>query len=84
MRRYRMKDARIAGGIAKRGGLAKKAIELIEDFDGSYKGAMELAGKLSVIADMATFDSYWEEQVIRGSAKTTYWLQAILEEGEAK
>lgn len=45
---------------------------------------MELAGKLSVIADMATFDSYWEEQVIRGSAKTTYWLQAILEEGEAK
>tara|TARA_Y100001973_G_scaffold106582_1_gene185487 strand:- start:1838 stop:2077 length:240 start_codon:yes stop_codon:yes gene_type:complete len=79
-----MKDARIAGGIAKRGGLAKKSIELIEGFDGSYKGAMRLAGELSVIADMATFDAYWEEQVIRGSIKTEDWLKSILDDGELK
>lgn len=82
MRRYRMKDARVAGCIAGRAGLSKQAIELIEAFDGSYKGAIQLAGALSVIADMATFDSYWEEQALKGSDKASNWMELILESGE--
>jgi len=42
------------------------AQDFIDSYDGSYKGAMKLAGQLSVIAKMATCDDYWEEQVDKG------------------
>ena len=49
-----------------REGLSKLVIESVEGFDGSYKGAMKLAGELSVIAKMATFDGYWDEKTTLG------------------
>lgn len=52
-----------------REGVSKMALEFVNECDGSYKGVMELAGKLSVIAKMATFDEYWGEQVGRGEQK---------------
>lgn len=33
-----------------RAGLSQRVIDLVGEFDGSYKGAMELAGRLRVIA----------------------------------
>ena len=54
-----------------REGVSIEAVNAVKDFDGSYKGVMELAGKLAVIADMSTFDEYWEEQVNRGVQKMT-------------
>ena len=49
-----------------REGLSQLVIEAVEEFDDSYKGAMRLAGELSVIAKMATFDSYWDEKTNLG------------------
>ena len=67
---YKIQELRKLASRSKVGrpGVAEEAIKAISDFDGSYKGAMELAGKLVVIADMSTFDDYWEEQVNRGIA----------------
>lgn len=52
-----------------RKGVAEEAIKAMHDCGGSYKEIMELAGKLSAIAKMSTFDEYWQEQVNRGIYK---------------
>ena len=67
----------IASGVdVGRKGLSVEAINAVNDFDGSYKGVMELSGKLSVIAEMSTFDDYWQEQVQRGIDKMEgRWLE---------
>ncbi len=62
----KIKDLRVYGNKVGRKGLALAAQDAIADYDGSYKGAMELCGKLSVLAKAATFDDYWHEQVDRG------------------
>lgn len=49
-----------------REGLAKRVIELVEAFDGSYKGAIILAGRLRAIAVACRFDDYWEEKAVEG------------------
>ncbi len=48
-----------AGGILGREGMSKAVIEAVADFDGSYKGAMVLAGRLKAVAQAAKADSYW-------------------------
>ena len=68
---YKIKKLRKLADKIGREGVAKEALTAVEDFDGSYKGVMELAGKLAVIADMSTFDDYWQEQVNRGLNKMT-------------
>lgn len=75
-----MKIAKLreAGSILYRDGLAEMATHEVSQFDGSYKGAMELCGKLSVIAKMATFDEYWEEQVSRGIRKQEFEVEKVL------
>ncbi|HHZ71437.1 MAG TPA: hypothetical protein EYN54_14435 [Methylococcaceae bacterium] len=59
-------ELRLVGDKIGREGMALMAREFIEQSEGSYKDIMELCGKLSVIAKMATCDDYWEEQVSRG------------------
>jgi len=59
-------ELRLVGEKIGREGMALMAREFIEQSEGSYKDIMELCGKLSVIAKMATCDDYWEEQVSRG------------------
>ena len=54
-----------------------EAIKAIEDFDGSCKSAMELAGKLTLIADASTFDEYWQEQVQRGISKMEFRFELL-------
>lgn len=55
-----------AGAILGREGLSKAAIEAVADFDGSYKGAMVLAGRLKAVAQAAKADGYWSEKVDDG------------------
>ena len=49
-----------------RDGMSEAAIKAVEDFDGSYKGAMELAGKMKAIAQATHSDDYWLEKMNRG------------------
>jgi hypothetical protein len=72
-------ELRKCGAIINRQGMSQMAIDAIEDFDGSYKGVMELCGKLSVIAKMASCDNYWSEQVSRGVRKQEFKVEEILE-----
>jgi len=68
---YKIAKLRKLANHIGRKGVSEEAVKAVNDFDGSYKGVMELAGKLAVIADMSTFDEYWEEQVNRGIQKQT-------------
>ena len=63
------KELRAAGGRLGRDGLSKRVIKLVDDYaelDGSYKGAMILAGRLKAIAQAAKYDEYWDEKVSIG------------------
>lgn len=48
-----------AGAVLGREGMSKAVIEAVADFDGSYKGAVVLAGRLKAVAQAAKADSYW-------------------------
>lgn len=73
-------ELRKAGGILYRDGMAEMAMHEVSQFDGSYKGVMELCGKLSVIAKMATCDDYWNEQVLRGIQKQEFEAEKLINE----
>jgi hypothetical protein len=60
------KQLRAHGEKVGRDGMSQLAIEAIGEFDGSYKGAMILAGRMKAIAQMASVDDYWSEQVQKG------------------
>ena len=77
----KIKDLREIGEKLGREGLSIAAIDLINNFDGSYKGAIQLCGQLSVLAKACTFDDYWSEQVDRGIYKAENSLRQI---GDAK
>ena len=62
-------ELRNYGKSLGRQGLSLEAQKAVNEYDGSYKGVMELCGKLSLIARAATFDDYWYEQVQRGEKK---------------
>jgi hypothetical protein len=66
---YKIAKIRELGEQLGREGVSKEVIKAIEGWDGSYKGAMELCGKLVLWADVSTFDCYWQEQVERGLSK---------------
>lgn len=75
------------GKSVGREGMSEAAIKAVEEFDGSYKGAMELAGKMKAIAQASTSDDYWSEKVSRGYHQQL-WIagnhnQKILEQSQA-
>tara|TARA_R110000796_G_scaffold214800_1_gene330777 strand:- start:33655 stop:33915 length:261 start_codon:yes stop_codon:yes gene_type:complete len=75
---YKIAKIRELGNSIGREGVSLHVIAAIEGWDGSYKGAMELCGKLTLWADASTFDDYWQEQVQRGLEKeTNYALDLI-------
>ena len=63
------------GDKVGREGMALDAQKAISEYDGSYKGVMELCGKLSLIAKAATCDDYWHEQVKRGERKQEFEIE---------
>ena len=72
-----IKELRVVGDKIGRVGMARMAQEFVDTYDGSYKGVMELCGKLSIVAKMATCDSYWDEQVHRGIYKAEFIVEQI-------
>lgn len=60
------KDLRKEGARLGRAGMSQRVIEIIEEFDGSYIGAMILAGRMKAIAQAAKCDGYWDEKVNKG------------------
>ena len=71
------------GARLGRAGLSKRVVDLVAEFDGSYKGAMILAGRLRAIAQAAGFDSYWSEKVNRGYHDETFVLAKLDRPAEA-
>lgn len=57
---------RKVGSVLGREGMSKRVIELVKNFDGSYLGAIKLAGSLKAVAIMAESDSYWHEKMQEG------------------
>lgn len=58
--------AKAAGSRLGRKGMARAVIQAVAEFDGSYKGAMNLVGRLKAIAQAAKADRYWTEKVDDG------------------
>lgn len=58
------KQIRYAGEKLGREGLAKRAQEIMQAAmeDGSYKAAIDAAGRLAVIAAACDYDVYWKEK----------------------
>ena len=69
---YKIKKARELGNKLGRKGMSDEVEKAVNDFDGSPKGVMELAGKLVFWADVSTCDDYWQEQVERGLSKAVH------------
>lgn len=61
---------RAEGQRLGRAGLSQRVCDLVSEFDGSYVGAMILAGRLRAIATAAGYDDYWTEKVQNG-----YWSE---------
>lgn len=49
-----------------RHGMSELVVEMIDEFDGTNKGAMKLAGQLKAICHCADSDDYWKEKVGNG------------------
>jgi hypothetical protein len=75
----KVSELRKAGEKMGRSGLSQAAIDLINNFDGSYNGVIQLCGQLSVIAKACGFDEYWQEQVNRGVQKVENSLQDVID-----
>ena len=73
-------ELRKYGVKVNRKGMSETAIEAVNNFDGSYKGAMQLCGELSLIAKAATCDDYWLEQVQRGERKMEFKIEQKMNE----
>jgi len=73
------KKLRSDGERLGREGLSKRVIQLVDDYaeDGSYKGAMILAGRMKAIAQAAGFDDYWKEKVDIGYHKERDFLSVL-------
>ncbi|QDP65818.1 MAG: hypothetical protein Unbinned7865contig1001_17 [Prokaryotic dsDNA virus sp.] len=72
---FEWKDMRKWGSLVGREGMSQAAIKAVEEFDGSYKGAMELAGRMMAIAQAAKCDDYWSEKVVRGYSHQLWLAQ---------
>lgn len=68
------KELKAVGTTLGREGMSERVIKLVADFDGSYKGAMMLAGRLKAIAQAAKADGYWTEKVDDGYHKERQYL----------
>jgi hypothetical protein len=76
---YKIAKARKLGEKLGRAGVSFNVTKAIREFDGTHKGAMELCGKLTLWADVSTFDDYWQEQVQRGLSKEEAKAENLLE-----
>ena len=76
----KIKDKRKAGQLLGRGNISEHILEYAKDIvdDGSYKNAIEVAGKIKVLVEAASFDEYWDEKAKQGERKEKYYLEKII------
>jgi hypothetical protein len=62
-----------------RAGLAERVLQLVKEFaaDGSYKAAIELAGRMHAIAIACKYDDYWQEKAETGYRRELFDLRNI-------
>ena len=77
---YSIKKLRDVGDDLGRSGVSEQVGIAVNDCSGTPKDLMELCGKLLVIADMSTFDSYWQEQVQRGVSKQEHVIALLTDD----
>ena len=78
----KIKQKREAGYILGRAALAQKVINLgvmLASTKCSYKDAMKIAGKISVIAQAATFDEYWNEKTYIGITDEEFDFERVID-----
>jgi hypothetical protein len=68
------KELKKHGKRLGRAGLSQYIIKAVGEFDGSYKGAIELAGMLHAATIAARADDYWTEKSQRGYRKALHEL----------
>lgn len=76
---------RKAGEVLGRAGISAEIIKLckkVADSE-SYKVAIEAAGEIKVLAESATFDSYWHEKLNKGTTKREFDFDYMLKTIEA-
>lgn len=72
---FEFKDMQKWGKDVGREGMSQEAITAIEEFDGSYIGAMILVGRMKAIAQAAGCDGYWRERVEKGYYRQLFKAQ---------
>lgn len=68
----RLDQARILrkeGERLGRKGMSLYVIKAVSDFDGSFFGAIDLAGKLKALAQASKADNYWNGKMVLGYQK---------------
>ena len=59
----KMKEKREAGEILGRGGISQRIIIIAQNIaDGTYKNAIEQAGRIHELVEAARHDEYWDEK----------------------
>lgn len=75
-----IKQKRVAGEILGRAGISERIITIAKDISqGSYKNAIEQAGRIAELVDAATYDTYWNEKASIGRHKERFILDNIIE-----
>lgn len=77
------KKLKIEGKRLGRAGISQRAIDLIEKFDGTYFGAIELIGRFHALSIAAKSDCYWHEKMARGYNLELYDIRQAQKPDEA-
>lgn len=78
----RIKEKREAGKILGREGVSSKISEYVDEYlrNQTPKNAVILAGKLKIMAEVATFDEYWDEKAWIGRDKAEFDMMTVNQE----
>ena len=63
----KIKDKRLAGSMLGRAAISQRIILIAEEITkGSYKDALELGARISVMIEVASYEDYWREKSKNG------------------
>ncbi len=75
----KIKDKREAGEILGRGGISQRIITIAESIvSGSYKNAIEQAGRIHELVEAASCDEYWNEKATIGVRSEQGKMEALV------
>ena len=75
-----IKRKREAGEVLRRAGISAEIIKLCKIVAESenYKEAIKIAGEIKVLAESATYDSYWHGKLNNGITKREFEFEYML------